>query len=517
MASRLLHATEARGGSSGAWQNLRWRLCAAIFALCMLIPGTTAASAAAKPAPTRSHRGLVLPSRRGFSWTPSSTEAYAACGRPSARHPECGALIVPNIAAPLSAGSAGQAAPSLDPSEKQISEHGPKGPFTPVGLREAYDLPSESAGAGQTVGIVDAFNDPDAESDLVKYRSHFGLPACTTANGCFRKVNQSGGTAYPNAASAIWAVEISLDVDMVSAACPKCHILLVEATNAEYANLTAAENEAVTLGAAELNDSWGGPEFSGQSAFDKYFDHPGVPITVAAGDSGGVVTYPAVTPDVIAVGATALERAKNARGFSETVWGGEGTAGTGSGCSAYKLKPAWQTDAGCTKQTDNDIAAVGSTATPVWVADSYESAAYETYPGEDPGWLLSGGTSAGSALMSGIMALSSEYTRSLPGAEALYREASQNGSGVLDDVVSGHDGACASYLCEALPGYDGPTGLGSPYGKLQKRSPHSSRNRRSRNRRAAGWARWARPAICLRAGIRRSARTAPRTSPTCRT
>ena len=138
--------------------------------------------------------------------------------------------------------------------------------------------------------------------------------------------------------------------------------------------------------------------------------------------------------------------------------------GTGSGCSTYEPKPAWQTDTGCTKRTDNDVAADASIGTPVWVADSYEDSQAEIYPGEDPGWIATGGTSAASAIMSGIMALANESTKSLPGAEALYEQATQNGTGVLDDVVSGHDGACATYLCEAIPGYDGPTGLGSPWG-----------------------------------------------------
>jgi hypothetical protein len=339
------------------------------------------------------------------------------------------------------------------------------GGLDPADLRSAYDLPSQSTGSGQTVGIVDAFNDPKAESDLATYRSHYGLPACTTANGCFKKVNQTGGTTYPNSTSSIWAVEISLDVDMVSAACPNCHILLVEATNDEFANLAAAEDEAVTLGATEVDDSWGGPEFSGETQYDSYFDHPGVPITVAAGDTGDVVTYPAASPYVIAVGGTNLEPAKNARGWTETVWGGEGKEGTGSGCSAYEPKPPWQTDPGCAKRTDNDVAAVAGTGgTAVSVVDSYEDAGNEINSKEDPGWILVGGTSAASALMSGIMALTNEYTRSFPGAEALYEEAAQNGTGVLDDVLSGHNGTCGNYLCEAGPGYNGPTGLGSPWG-----------------------------------------------------
>ena len=349
------------------------------------------------------------------------------------------------------------------PATSTIGENSPNGgTYTPAGLREAYDLPSESAGSGQTVAIVDAYDDPNAESDLAQYRSYFGLPTCTTASGCFRKVNQSGGTTYPSP-EAKWASEISLDLDMVSAACPKCHILLVEANNNGYGPLTTAEDEAVALGATVVSNSWGGEEFSGETELDPYFDHPGVPITVSAGDTAYKVEYPAASPDVISVGGTSLERATNARGWSEKAWEVEGKEGTGGGCSAYETKPAWQTDTGCTKRTDNDVAAVASPGTPVWIVDSYEDST-EIYPTEDPGWALAGGTSAASPLVAGIMALANEYTRSFPGAEALYREAAQNGAGALDDVVSGKNGTCGTYLCEAGPGYDGPTGLGSPWG-----------------------------------------------------
>ena len=374
------------------------------------------------------------------------------------------AILVPGSWISSSEGSPSRAAPSVAGPylEKDIGEHGEHGPYTPAGLREAYGLPSESAGTGQTVGIVDAFDDPNAESDLAKYRSHFGLPPCTAANGCFRKVNQSGGSTYP-ATNAQWAVEISLDLDMVSAVCPNCHILLVEATSNGDIELGEAEDEAVALGATELSDSWGGREFFYEAEYNSYFNHPGVPIAVAAGDEGNVVTYPAATPTVISVGGTDLERAKNARGWTETVWGGEGKGGTGSGCSAYEAKPAWQTDTSCTKRTDNDVAAVAGTSTPVWVADSFEDS-HQTYPVEDPGWTLGSGTSTSAPIVAATMALASTSTRSLPGAEAFYEEATQHSDGALNDVLTGNNGTCATYLCEAGPGYDGPTGLGSPDG-----------------------------------------------------
>jgi hypothetical protein len=330
------------------------------------------------------------------------------------------------------------------------------GGYDPADLRSAYDLPSEFAGAGQTVAIVDAYDDPDAESDLAVYRTRYGLTACTTVDGCFKKVNQTGGTKYP-AAEAGWAVEISLDLDMVSAACPNCHILLVEASSNTDGDLDTAEDEAATLGATEISNSWGGAEFSGENSEDSSFDHPGVPVTAAAGDSGYGAEYPAASPDAIAVGGTALTLASNTRGWSETAW-----SGTGSGCSAYEPKPAWQTDKGCADRTANDVAAVASPETPVSVADSYKLPKEFSVP--EAGWTLVAGTSVASPLVAGTMALANAYTRSFPGADALYEEAAQTGTGTLDDVVSGSNGSCGTYLCNAGPGYDGPTGLGSIYG-----------------------------------------------------
>jgi subtilase family serine protease len=307
------------------------------------------------------------------------------------------------------------------------------------------------------VAIVDAYNDPDAESDLATYRSRYRLSGCTTGDGCFRKVNQTGGTSYPTA-NASWAVEISLDLDMVSAACPNCHILLVETSSNSNDDLYTAEDEAVALGATEVSNSWGGEEEPNETSDDSYFHHTGVLITAAAGDSGYEVEYPAASQYVIGVGGTTLTQASNSRGWSETAW-----SGTGSGCSAYEPKPAWQTDSPlCTKRTNNDVAAVASPETPVSVADSYKLPSEFSKP--EPGWTLVGGTSVSSPFIAATMALANAYTKSFPGADALYEEAAQNGTGVLDDVASGSNGSCRNYLCEAGPGYDGPTGLGSPYG-----------------------------------------------------
>src|SRR5207249_855536 len=164
--------------------------------------------------------------------------------------------------------------------------------YGPADLQDAYKLPSGTNGKGMTVALVDAYDDPNAESDLGVYRSTFGLPACTTANGCFKKVDQNGGTKYPRGNRG-WAEEISLDLDMVSAICPNCHILLVEANTNSFANLATAEDTAARLGANAISNSYGGSEYSSEVSDQSHYNHPGTAITVSSGDSGYGVEFPA--------------------------------------------------------------------------------------------------------------------------------------------------------------------------------------------------------------------------------
>jgi subtilase family serine protease len=315
--------------------------------------------------------------------------------------------------------------------------------YGPADLVSAYKIPS--GGAGATVAIVDAQDDPNAESDLATYRSQYGLPACTTANGCFRKVDQNGGTNYP-APDTGWAGEISLDVDMVSAVCPSCHILLVEASSATIANLGTAVNRAVTMGAKYVSNSYGGGESSSDTSFDNsYFNHPGVAITVSSGDSGFGAEYPAASQYVTAVGGTSLHTASNARGWSETVWNG-----AGSGCSSVDPKPSWQTDTGCSRRTIADVSAVADPATGV--------AVYQTYGGS--GWNVYGGTSVSAPIIAGVYAVAGT-----PGASDRPAQYPYQHTGNLFDVTSGNNGSCSpSYLCTGTTGYDGPTGWGTPNG-----------------------------------------------------
>ena len=322
--------------------------------------------------------------------------------------------------------------------------------YTPAQLASAYKLVGAGS-ATQTVAIVDAYDNPNAESDLAVYRSRFGLPACTTANGCFRKVDQRGGTAYPRGDTG-WGQEIALDVDMASAVCPGCNILLVTADSSSFADLAAGVDRAAAMGATAISNSYGGREFSTEASWETHYNHPGVAITVSSGDSGYGAEFPAASRYVTAVGGTSLTPSSSARGWSETVW-----SGAGSGCSAYIVKPSWQVDTGCSRRTVADVAAVADPATGVAVYDSYGSSG-------GANWYVFGGTSVASPIVAAVYALAGNATTIGPSYPYAHTAS-------LFDVTSGSNGRCTSrktsqaqYLCTGTAGYDGPTGNGTPNG-----------------------------------------------------
>jgi subtilase family serine protease len=376
-----------------------------------------------------------------------------ACAKPTRAHEmRCHAQRVTGgtTAFAMQRAKAGHAAPDAADAST------PSG-YGPSDLQAAYGLTSAASakGAGETIAIVDAYDDPNAAADLAKYRSNYGLPACTVANGCFKKVSQTGSTTSLPTADAGWAEEISLDLDMASAVCPNCNILLVEAKTPTMANLGTAVNRAVTMGAKYVSNSYGGSESSSDATYDStYFKHPGVAITVSAGDSGYGAEYPAASQYVTSVGGTALSKSSGTtRGWTESVWSTSSTEGTGSGCSAYDTKPSWQTDTGCAKRTVSDVSAVADPATGVAVYDSY---------GITAGWYTFGGTSASSPIIAGVYALGGTPSTGSYPAKFPYGKA---GTAALNDVTSGSNGSCSgSYLCTARSGYDGPTGVGTPQG-----------------------------------------------------
>ena len=330
--------------------------------------------------------------------------------------------------------------------------------YGPSDLQSAYGLTASSAsgGIGQTIVIVDAFDDPNAEADLGNYRATFGLSACTTANGCFLKVNQNGHTSpLPGTdATGGWEVEESLDMEMASAICPHCKITLVEASNAMSNNFYAAEDVAATTCAATvISNSWGGGEYSQEVTDDSHFTHAGVMITASSGDNSysGGVSFPAASAHVTAVGGTNLTHPS---GWVEKAW-----SGAGSGCSQFIAQPSWQTALGsaytsvCSKRIGNDVSAVADPNTPVAVYDTFGSTCQPT------GWCTVGGTSASSPIIAGVYAIAGN------GATLTYASNAYANTSALTDVTTGNNGLCGgTFLCNAQAGYDGPTGLGTPIG-----------------------------------------------------
>jgi hypothetical protein len=328
--------------------------------------------------------------------------------------------------------------------------------FGPTALRSAYGLTAASARAGQgeTVAVVAAYSDPSAAADLAAYRKHFLLPACGEAAGCLRIVNENGGTNDPPAPNASWAAAQALELDAISALCPKCDLLLVEARSNSLANLGIAENTAVSAGARFVLNGWAASESVGQDVYDHYFDHPGVAVVAAAGDSGYGRSFPGDLPYVTSVGGTSLVRsAFNTRHWAETVW-----ADTGSGCSALEMKPSWQrADAsaatGCLNRTQNDVAADADPSTGAAVYDSYHSST---------AWSRGGGTALAAAIVTSAYALAGTPAPRTYPASYPYQH-----PGHLNDVAFGSNGACTlnpAYICNAQHGFDGPSGLGTPEG-----------------------------------------------------
>ncbi|HEU4734560.1 MAG TPA: S8 family serine peptidase [Kofleriaceae bacterium] len=347
--------------------------------------------------------------------------------------------------------------------------------FGPAELQSAYRIDPKTIATSTppTIAIIDAYGYTALEADLGVYRSQYGLPPCTIANGCLKIVNQLGQTTNlpPNPpADDDWRVETALDIDMASAACPKCKLLVVQANDNIGDGLETSQATAVTLGAAVISNSWGGPEDPQQpaatSGIEAFFDHPGVAIFVAAGDAGYNdqlgdqlspkqpvgPDYPGTSAHTIAVGATRLARAPStARGWTETTWAP--TAGMpdrgagGSACSNSIPKPVYQAASPCAFKATTDIAAVGDPATGVAVYTSAISG----------GWTVIGGTSASAPFVAGIFAGAGLG----PTASGAFLAAN---AAKLNDVTTGTNGTCGTQtlLCNAAAGWDGPTGFGTP-------------------------------------------------------
>jgi hypothetical protein len=396
------------------------------------------------------------------------------------------------------------------------TESGPAGGLTPAQLASAYEYDPAEGGATQTIALIDAYDDPAIEEDLATFDSHYGLAACTTANGCFTKVSQTGSTtALPKADKEGWSVEITLDVEAAHAVCESCKILLVEANEPSDADLVTAVKEAVKLGATEISNSYGGSEETGEEAA---YNYPGVVITASAGDDGYYdwdevnkkrppalperPESPASLPTVVAVGGTSLHLNENGTRSSETVWNHNGPGDDvglkdkspegagGGGCSTLFTAEPWQQNvpgwaaSGCrTKRLDNDIAAVADPYTGFDIYDSYVCGTYCKENGGGEGWETWGGTSLASPIIAAIYGLAGGSGGVSYPAATLY---SNLGPTSFFDVTEGGNGYCdaepepacgdpnskykekvdceGTTACNAASGFDGPSGVGTPKG-----------------------------------------------------
>ncbi len=324
--------------------------------------------------------------------------------------------------------------------------------YGPSDLQRAYGITSAAAtnGDGVTIAVVSVYDALHLEDDLAAYRAHFGLPPCTSANRCFTKRGQSDAGALPQPDPS-WAIESTLDVQMISANCPRCAILVIEANSSGADDLAAAVDIAARQHPRAIANSYAIAEWPGERspAYAAAYDHPGIAIVAAAGDNGYGVNFPAAYASVIAVGGTSLiATTTNARGFAEVAW-----SGTGSGCSAYVAKPAWQHDTGCAMRTVADLAYA---ADPAYGVAMYTST---PLPSGRVGWLVAGGTSAGAPAIAALYGLGPSLGTNSAGAR-LYDNATH-----FFDITLGANGSCETpYACASGSGYDGPTGLGSPNG-----------------------------------------------------
>ncbi len=397
--------------------------------VCLLLTGVeaTAASATAQGPHAGSARAR-LPYDLPRSSLPEGLHAKAVCRQASVGGmAQCLSMVL------------------VDASGRTFTSSAPSG-LGPADFQDAYDLPSSDHGKGVTVAVVDAFHNPKAEADLAVYRSTYGLPPCTTDNGCFKEITSAGNTEWPRN-DADWGLEVSLDLDAVSAVCPNCNILLVDSYGGGIRELGRAVNEAVQMGATVVSNSYANRTMDRKRTkhtAEKYYNHPGVAIVAGSGDwsYNNYHTFPTSSQYVISVGGTYLKKDGSQRGWTETAW-----SGSGSGCAPYGPKPRWQTDKGCgDTRTYADVSADAS--------PSSGAAVYDTFGYRN--WLVVGGTSLATPLIAGVFALAGD---SVTYGKRVYQNPED-----LNDVTSGTNGGCDTYLCVAGPGYDGPTGLGTPNG-----------------------------------------------------
>jgi subtilase family serine protease len=323
--------------------------------------------------------------------------------------------------------------------------------LVPSQVRQIYGFDKvANQGEGQLIGIVDAHKHPQIEKDLGVFSQTFGLPACTTSNGCFQQVIAGKGDPGTDT---LWALEIALDVEWAHAIAPKANILLVNTQSAKLTDMVQGVDLAVQMGATVVSMSWGGPEFATEAGFDNHFLAANVTFVAASGDFGNPGFYPAASPNVTGVGGTTL--GVDAGGnLVETAW-----SGSGGGISILETEPAYQANFHPT------IASNGMRGIPdVAYNAGIGYAVYDSTPYHGlGGWFPVGGSSAATPQWASLIAVANsarlQNNKSLLGGGA--NIALYNAAADFNDVTSGTNGSCGA-VCTAGPGYDFVTGLGSP-------------------------------------------------------
>jgi subtilase family serine protease len=497
------HYLERRSGSGKVRGALAAVAAAAVAVLAAAVPATAGAT------------------QSGTALAAAKSTTYYAVGKRACKTPKKAgrATCYADVRVRVKAGTKGARAFKLAAGATAAGTIGPAGGLTPSDLATAYGL-TTTGGSGQTVAIVDAYNDPNINADLQTFDAQYGLAACSTTNGCLRVVNETGGTTLPANDTTGWSVEETLDVQTVHSACQGCKIILVEATSPSNADLGTAENTAATsLKATEVSNSFGEPEGGTDSTFQAAFNHPGVVITASTGDDGyysfdqlAVVNQPNIPASyntVVAVGGTSLYLGQSGARQSETVWNdngpqdyyqqnlnaGVGLGASGGGCSTLFSADGWQTSlstwasTGCgSSRLDADVSAVGDYLTGFDIYDSYFCGVAPCPP--SPTWLTVGGTSLSSPLIAAVYGLAGGAHGVAYPALTLYGHlgkaydvttggngwcdgegAAQCGDpntigfGIVDcDYTSGGVVAPGDSACDAASGYDGPTGVGTPSG-----------------------------------------------------
>jgi hypothetical protein len=503
----------------GAANGPTWRSHRRFFALALALP-TLGLGLIAIPATSATAAGTA-----GVTYY---AVGKPVCKTPAARHAACDSVVRVLVkkgtpgALPFTLPGGASLSAATNATHGPAQTIGPAGGLTPADLATAYGFNATATGTGQKIALVDAYNDPDINADLQTFDAEYGLPACSTSNGCLKVVNQTGGATLPPNDTTGWSVEESLDVEAAHSVCQNCTLVLVEATSSTDANLATAENEAVTLGATEISNSYGGAESSATASQESAYNHPGTVITASAGDDGyyeydqlgdtdpfpyNQANVPAALNTVVAVGGTSLYLGQTGTRQSETVWNDNGTkdyweenfeqplGAGGGGCSTRFTAKAWQShvsnwaSTGCgTNRLVSDVSADADYLTGFDVYHSYSCSGCGT-----TGWETIGGTSLSSPIIASMYALAGGgHGVNYPsltlyghlGTTALYDVTSGGngwcggegaaacgdpntaGDGILDCdyPASGSTPSVGDAACDAGVGYDGPTGVGTPNG-----------------------------------------------------